>query len=258
MILLQLSNSGATNYPSDDFTINGMSVDISDNGQGGSYYIGLVRLLFWYSYYNISTEFQNNTLKYTSDGGLSWKTVTYPNGQYTISQINDTLHTAMKSNGDYYYNIQNIESYHINIIPNYSTLKVRVELSDPNFRVDFTSGDLNLLLGFEKIIVTTTQEGYKVANINRDINSLAIKCSIAQGSYNNQISDNILYTFVPSGSPGTNLDIVPNEILYLPIQNTKMITSIRISLVDQLNRRINLQGEPLSVLLSIKKFPTIK
>ena len=57
MFLVQLSNAGAPTYPS-DFTVTGMNIDLPDNGQGGIYYVGLVRLLFWYSYYNISTEFQ--------------------------------------------------------------------------------------------------------------------------------------------------------------------------------------------------------
>jgi len=243
------------NIQSDNFIVP-LDIDISDC----RYEISLVKLNLWYSWYNISSEYNNQTLRYSSNRGSTWKTITIPEGQYSIDQLNTLIQSIMYTNGDYYTNAQNIISYNITISLEYSTLKVNIQVSN-NFQVDLTISNLYLLLGFSNIIVTTTQEGYLPANINNDINTLNLTCSIITGSYQNTNSSNILYTFTPNSLPGSNLDIYPQKLLYLPVVNIRRITSIGISIIDNLNRRVNLNNQPLSVLLSLRKiksYNTIK
>ena len=52
-----------------------------------------------YSRQNISEQYQNNQIKYSPDGGTSWETVTFIDGMYTYSDLNDYLHQYMKKKG---------------------------------------------------------------------------------------------------------------------------------------------------------------
>jgi hypothetical protein len=248
VLILLDSTTLQGSFTTDDFQVP-IDIDISDC----RYEIALVKLNLWYSWYNISTDFGNNTLRYSPDGGTTWKTITIPNGQYTVDQINTVIQSAMFKNGDYYTNAQNVTSYNITISADYSTLKVNIAVSS-NFQVDLTVSALNLLLGFGSIIVTYTQEGSLPANINRDINSLSLKCSISVGSFSNNNSSNILYTFVPTSIPGTNLNITPKpKLIFLPVVNTNRLTSIRITIVDNLGRRVDLNNQPVTCLLVLRK-----
>ena len=64
-----------------------------------------------YSWHNISSQYKDNTIKYSTDGGTSWETVTFVHGMYTYSDLNDYIHQYMDKkghkttdkNGDKYY-----------------------------------------------------------------------------------------------------------------------------------------------------------
>ena len=45
-----------------------------------------------YSWHNTSDQYKNNTIKYSTDGGTSWETVTFVDGMYTYSDVNDYIH----------------------------------------------------------------------------------------------------------------------------------------------------------------------
>ena len=52
-----------------------------------------------YSWHNISDQYKNNTIKYSTDGGTSWETVTFVDGMYTYSDLNDYIHKYMDKKG---------------------------------------------------------------------------------------------------------------------------------------------------------------
>lgn len=231
-----------------DFSVTySRPIDISD----GIYQVALQKLNLWYSFYNIAEQYNNNTFKYYD--GTTWKDVIITDGQYSINQLNDALHRIMDANGDSTTDpVTGQPLYDVKIVPNFSTLRVRIEVSN-SYEVDLTVSDLNDLLGFDKIIVDSTQEGSKVANINRGINTLQLHCDIISSSYQNEITTDLLYSFVPNTPPGSNIEIAPRHEIYLPIRIPYQIRNIRIYITDQLQRPVDLNGEPVSVLLSIKK-----
>lgn len=216
--------------------------------------MALIKTNLWYSWYNVSVEYNNNIIRY-NNGALWRSNITIPNGQYTITQLNDYLHSIMKTNGDYTV-VGGIDTFDINILPNFSTLHVDIVITN-SYKLDLTLSDFNLLLGFTQIIVSSTQEGANVANINRDINSIQLHCNVAAGSYENTIDSNILYSFVPNSPPGSNIEVNPQpKLIYLPLRRRDIINEISIYFTDNLNRPLNLNGEPVSVLLHFRKAPT--
>ena len=52
------------------------------------------------------------------------------------------------------------------------------------------------------------------------------------------------------------MDVFPNHILYLPINTSNQIQSIRMNITDQLNREVNLQNEATTYLLHLRKKQT--
>ena len=215
----------------------------------GSWEIALIRSFVWYSYYNVSAAYGTNIIRYSKNAGSTWETnITIPDGIYSVTDINNVIQAELKLRGDW-NSID--ETHYITIKPNFNTLRVEVELSN-NYQVDFTAGSIRTLLGFDSIIATVSQSATNLADITRGVNSLVINCSLTDAGYQNQFSGNGLYSFLPDSPPGSNIQIIPSEPIYLPV-NTQMITRIRVWITDQQNRRVDLSGEDVTYLLHIRK-----
>lgn len=251
-----LLNLDSSNAPSgqaisqtDDFTIS-----FNDPLRlPGFWEVALIKSNLWYAWYNVSAAKGNNIVRYYN-GTLYRPNLTIPDGQYTIGQLNDWLHSEMKNNGDFTLS-GSTEIYDINLLPNYATGKVRIEITN-SYRFDLQLSDLYLLLGFDQIEVTSTQEGSELANLNDDINSLLIRTDIIDpsASYNNNVGSDIIYSFVPESIPGTNINVEPRMPIYIPISTLGgRLKRIRLYLTDNLNRRVDLNGEPYSALMNFRQ-----
>src|SRR5690349_12713462 len=64
----------------------------------GNWQLALVNATMWYSWYNISPDYNNQTIKYYN--GSVWKTVIIPAGLYGINDINAYLQSVMLANND--------------------------------------------------------------------------------------------------------------------------------------------------------------
>jgi len=245
MVLIKLDSSKVSEE-GEDFSINFNNLEL-DNKY--NYEVALVRSSIWYSYYNISSDFANNTLRYNN--GSVWKNVTFDEGIYSVGDINTFLQNTMKANGD--STVSNgVDVFSITLTPNFTTLKVDVTISN-SYQLDFTTSLLRELLGFTSIIVSSSQSGANPADITRGINSLVIKNSLVTESYDNGASSDILYSFVPNVSPGSLINIEPVTLIYLPINTNNYIHNIRMTLHDNKGRLVKLNGEHVFYLLDIRK-----
>ena len=59
------------------------------------HYLALDRLSMTFSWYNIRSSYKNNTIKYSHDGS-TWQTITFTDGMYSYSDINDYIHQYME------------------------------------------------------------------------------------------------------------------------------------------------------------------
>lgn len=248
-ILLSLDSSTLNTDSTSDFTV-GYNTPINLGKE--RWELSLVKANLWYSWYNISQAKGNNIIRYTG-GAVSPTDVVIPDGQYTIDQINSYLHDQMDIAGDY-ITISGNKVYGVSLEPNYSTLRTKISL-DTGYSLDLSVGTLYLLLGGDPVNITTSGDLSYVANINDSINSLVIHCSLVTGlnSYNNSNRSDVIYTFVPSNAPGTNIDISPVQKIYLPVNVVNnQITEIRMRITDNLGRPIDLNGEPVTYLLHMR------
>jgi len=248
MSLLTLDSSSLSNQLGHDFTVTFPNpINVREG-----YELALIKSNLWYSFYNVSSTFNNNVIIYTNDT-LDVRTVTFPNGNYTIIQLNSYLHSVMKNNNDYTV-ISGIDTFNINFTPNYSTIKVTIELTN-TYSLDLTQSKFNELLGWNQGIYNFTgyQDGQNTADITRGINSILIHCDIINQSYQNSISSDVLYSFVPNQPVGSNIEVEPTHLIYLPIRYNDLVHKIRMYITDQLNRPIDFNGEPITYLLHIRK-----
>ena len=48
-----------------------------------------------YSCYNVSANYNNNTLEYSHDSGTTWKTVTSPNGNFSFGNVSGLYNSPL-------------------------------------------------------------------------------------------------------------------------------------------------------------------
>src|SRR5208282_4120211 len=112
--------------------------------------IALVNLETWYSFANISVT--NNLFRYSIDGGLTWKLLTIDIGSYQIESINDEIQRLLQINGDW---DSDNNAHYITLSPNISTLKAVIEITNADYRVDFTiDNSIRSILGFDSAVLS--------------------------------------------------------------------------------------------------------
>jgi len=248
-ICVTLDSSQYSDQPSNNFTVNFLTGIALGNKQ---WEVGLINGNFWYSVYNISSNYNNNIFKYSIDSGVTWKTITIPNGIYGIADLNDYIHQYMVSQGDYNNSNPASPVYYISLVPNFNTLRLIIDITNVTYQVDLTDGDLYELLGFNSAIITTTTEGPNLVDITRGVNIWHIRCNIVDGSYDNSVGSNILYSFLPTTPPGSNIYIEPKQRVYLPLYTKNQIQNINIYMTDQLGRTLDFNNEDITVRLHLR------
>ena len=91
-------------------------------------YIALSQVSMYYSWFNISANYNNNIIQYTWRVGavLSTFTVNIPDGLYEISKINEYLQFAMIQNGHYLVNAVGDNVYYLECEVNPSRYAVQL------------------------------------------------------------------------------------------------------------------------------------
>ena len=199
-------------------------------------------LTMTYSWYNVISSYKNNTKKYTNDRGANWNTVTFKDGMYSYSDINDYLHQYMEKQNHHTTDQGGNKVFHININFILSTYRVLISFSGDKFQLDLRRTDFGELIGFDKKLVTKTEYGTKLPNITNsidvlNINTNAIKYSIVDGVDTNTLAmiptDNLIRSY-----PFT---FEPRRPLYYPV-SSNTISEMRFYVTDSLGRPVDLNG----------------
>ena len=200
--------------------------------------IAVDTLIMAYSWHNVADGFGNNKITYSTDSGSTWKTVTFQNGMYSYSDINDYLHESMVGNGD---KADDNGIFGINILFVLSTYKVVIELKT-NYQVDFRNTDFADLLGFDKKIVLATEYGAKLPNITRSVDKINVHSDIVENSIVSGSDDNLLCVIPKDNlTRSYSFKFEPRRLLFNEVSRTN-INEIRFYLTDSLLRPINLNG----------------
>jgi len=228
-----------------DFTINHNSIILDPSKK---YEAALLSLETYNSFPNI-TKGKNNIFKYYN--GTSWKVLELDTGSYELDALSNEIQRLMIINGD--YDTTN-EQYYITITPNTTKLTSIINITHPNYKVDFTvPSSFADLLGFDKIVINAGyNESTSIVDITT-INSLLVNVNIISGSYVNGSPFPVIYSFYPNVSPGYKIVERPNpKLIFYPVTRND-ISTMRVWLTNQDNKPVDLRGERLTVRIVVRE-----
>ena len=136
------------NKPS-DFTIRYNQPIILDPNR--QYELGLGRIISMsFTWFNITSELDNQKIKYSSDGGKTWKDITFPPGTWNYVSFNNFIKEKTK------IKTSSTTSYPITLKFNNTTFKTTINLAT-NYQLDLTTSNFRDLIGFNKRILTSSE-----------------------------------------------------------------------------------------------------
>jgi hypothetical protein len=192
------------------------------------------------------TENKNNIFKYSTDDGITWKTITLNTGAYELLAINNEIKRQIIVNGD--------DESAFNITANISRLTSIVTIENPTYKIDFgANNSVGSILGFNKTIIGHGyNESTNIVNIMQ-VNSILVNIDIIMGSYVNGSQSPTLYSFYPNVSPGYKIVERPNpSLIYYPLSRHD-ISRMRVWLTDQNGDLIDLRGETLTIRIHVRE-----
>lgn len=221
------------------FTLTGtssvLSADIFPpiNLSDGDYSVGL---LSFHSYNSIPNIIENvNNKFYYGD-----QVINIPTGTYEVDAIANYIKLHMKASDT------------IKLKGNLNTLKTELTCTKPVYFNKVHS--IGALLGFaktEELKEMIKHRSDNIVNIH-SVNTVAINCNIASGSYRNGIPGHTIYEFGPAVPPGYKLTHEPSPVIYFPT-NVQLIDNITLTLTDQNGNIVDFRNEIITIRLHIKK-----
>ena len=204
------------------------------------HFLALDRLSMTYSWYNIRSSYSNNKIKYTHDGS-TWNTITFSDGMYSYSDINDYIHQYMDQKSHHKTDSKGVKNYSINLSFILSTYRVLVTL-EGDYQLDLRGTDFGDLIGFDKKLVTKTEYGTRLPNITKSIDSLNINTSAIKDSVVNGVNTNTI-AVIPTDNLTRSYPFTfePRRTLYCPV-SSNTISEMRITVNDSLGHPIDLNG----------------
>lgn len=187
--------------------------------------------------FNSIPNIDAHTVIYFGSNSSQLKKVVLPIGSYEISEITDFINNQLG------------EKDVFQLVANRNTLQTKLF---SKFDISMPESLANLL-GFykRKFEGGIWHKADRTPNI-LPVTTIRISCNIAQGAFLNGRKTNVIHELpinVPSGFRLLDRPTIP---IYYNI-NTKEITTISISLTDQLGKAINNRGENFSIQLHLKK-----
>ena len=98
------------------------------------------------------------TMTYSWYRGVNWFTITFKDGMYSYTDINDYLQPYMEQKNHHTTDSQGNKIFPININFVLSTYRVLITFSDDKFQLDLRETNFGELIGFEKKLITKNME----------------------------------------------------------------------------------------------------
>jgi len=232
--------------------------------------ISLASIVMPYSTPNIIL-FKNSsfTIKYNNIE----TTFQIPTGFYTLTSLNNYLQYIQKqTNNNIPYNIVNgIDEFFINVLYNTTYYSVELRLSPCKLvgiagkagsiytnntpQIKFND-NLSLVVGFplntyipssiQSTIFTTISKDFNLVPNFTPSNVYNLQCNLVNN--NISIPSNVLYSFTPNTTYGSNINEKPNQLLYLNIIEGNYQNLI-IEFFDELNNQLLILDENIIITL---------
>lgn len=247
--------------------------------------IALANLSLYYSWFNISQQFyQNTTFQYIWYDGLTY-TVTIPDGQYSVVALNNYFRSVMVTNNHYLINVssgnfvyymqleENPTFYAIQfnaflsplpatipatyVYPVGALWTVPVVPTTPQIIIQTAPpSNFKNIVGFNAGTYPTTPSLVTYSKISdytpevEPISSLNVVCSFLSNPFS---SIKILYSCgVPSVSFGQQINITPPNFIWNKITDG-IFQTFTIEILDQNNFPIGIHDPQINIVLNIKE-----
>ena len=240
------SLDGVGKSKSHDFTIRNDPEIVLDNNK--DYFIALDSLSMMYSWDNISSSYNNNTIKYSHDSGITWTQIVFRNGNFSYDEINDYIEREIEAIGHSKTGIK------IKFVP--PLFRVFMSL-EKDFQVDLPTGNFADLIGFNKGIVKATGYGDKIPDITRSVDNIYVHTDLVSNSRVGGKESDVLYRFSINNFPlSFPIEKEPTRALFCKM-NKNRIKDLRIYITDGYDRPVDLNNEPVELTMMIEDEETL-
>lgn len=235
----------------------------------------------YYSWFSITSSIGNNSFQYVwyNNGGATTKTITIPDGFYSVADLNAYLQSQMVANGHYLLDSLGDYVYYLEFVINASTYSVQLNsyaiptalptgYTNPasiTFPATATTPQVIIastntfkdIIGFDAgtypdPVQTTTYS--KTSDYTPQVSptqSVVLSCSLLNNPYANP--NTILYSFAPTGTTfGSLISSVPNELIFVDIQEG-VYPDFFIEFWDQNFQKLTIQDNNVVIMLVIRK-----
>ena len=254
IVLSSYNVKGQGNNTPQNFTIKfNQTINLDSNSQ---YVVGLNRIInMSFTWFNVNKSYDNQSIKYSSDGGSTLKEITFQPGVWNYTDFDAYIKEITKIVKDG----ANNNEYPITLKFNETTFRVTITLAN-NYTLDLSTGNFYDLIGFHEERILTNKSGKikafagdKVPNLSQDTDILNIHCDLINDSLVDGQDTDIIYSFSTSVlKPSYSFTIEPRRVTFNPV-NKNSISDINIYITDGKRRLIDLNGADTSFSLLLKK-----
>ena len=200
--------------------------------------VALSNLSIYYIWKNIKSSCNNNKFKISAP---TWsEKFELPDGSYAIPDIQDYFEHILKNHSESVDN-PSIRIYE-NKIQNRITFKIK-----NGYYLELLTPETMKLLGSSKSKITKDENGKDVPNLEV-VEVVLVHCNLVNNDY--QQESRIIYTFVPSKTFGSLLEMSPKNHVFLKTFNSEF-REIKVWFTDQKSRPLEVEDK-INVTLIIK------
>ena len=200
--------------------------------------VALSNLSVDYTWKNIKSSYNNNKFKMSVP---TWsEEFELPDRSYSIPDIQDYFKYILKKHSESVDN-PSIRIY-VNKIENRITFKIK-----SGYYLDFLTPETIKLLGSTVSKINKDKNGENVRNLEV-VEVVLVHCNLVNNDY--QQESRILYTFVPSKTFGSLLEISPRNHVFLKTFNSEF-REIKVWFTDQKSKPLEIEDK-INVTLIIK------
>lgn len=243
--------------------------------------IALDSLSIYYSWPSITANNANNTFQYVWLG--TTVSITIPDGFYTIEDLNSYLQYKMIENQHYLIDAASNYVYYLNFSTNTTRYAVQLDVSPiptslpTNYSTPWGTGtaawSFPSTATYPQIVVPSSNSITKIIGFSAGtypsattpasstysqisdftpqvtpVSSVVVTCSLLNNHYS--IPNNLLYSFAPNTTYGSQINITPPSKTFVDMQGGK-VSEFSITFLDQNFNKLKIQDTNVVILLTI-------
>ena len=229
-----------------DFTIKYTNPIILDPNH--QYELGLDRIISMsFTWFNVTQEFNNQKIRFSSDSGVNWTELIFNQGVWNYVDFNNFLKENTKTG------TASNPSFPVTLEFDDTIFRTIITLAQ-NYQLDLTQSDFNDLIGFNKKILTESENiGDYIPNLSQDREILNIHCDLISDSLVDGDETDIIFSFSTGTlTPSYSFTQEPRRVQFNPI-NKNIIHKVRIYITDGKLRIVDMNHADTSFSLVLRE-----